>query len=161
MRARSYRHALADSALRTALFDPDTGLPNAAYFQLIWDWELRRAERGEPRLRIARLAVSGGDESCRRALAQQLPLVFRRSDFIAMHDARTFELLFSALDHDKLEVVRERVEDMVRHLNEKLAPAEPLVVGIDAIDAGTDDRSVAEPPPPPKPRRASRARRTR
>jgi hypothetical protein len=158
MKARSYRHALADSALRTALVDPDTGLPNAAYFRLIWDWELRRAERGEPRLHIARLVVSGGDASCRRALARQLPLVFRRSDLIAMHDARTFELLFTALDHDRLEVVRERVEDMVRHLNEKLAPAEPLVVGIDAVDADTEARSGAEPPA--EPRRASRTRRT-
>jgi hypothetical protein len=134
MRARSHDHLLADAALRAALVDPETGLPNAAYFQLICEWELQRAGRKEPRLQVALLTISGGDANSRRALARQLPLVFRRSDLIAAGSPRTYQLLFTTPEAEHLDIVRERVGQIVQLLNTRYADAPPLEIHVDLAD---------------------------
>lgn len=107
-----------DTFLGRALTDAATGLPNFPYFQLIQNWEERRARRRKTLVRVVRIAVSGGADSSRRALIWRLCQELRNSDLIASEGRDLFHILLTTPDAEKADAIAERVHQMGESLRE-------------------------------------------
>src|SRR5215208_7819532 len=86
-----------------SLIDPETGLPNLPYYDLIRDWEERRARRRDYNVRDVTVEIIGGDERLRQTLAWQLRAELRDSDLIASNGRGHFEILLTSPDAEHAE----------------------------------------------------------
>ncbi|MDQ2890389.1 MAG: GGDEF domain-containing protein [Gemmatimonadota bacterium] len=107
-----------DTFLGRALTDAATGLPNYPYFQIIQNWEERRARRRRTLVRVVRVAVTGGGEVTRRALLWRLCQELRTSDLIASEGRDLFHILLTTPDAENAEAIAERVKQMANSLSD-------------------------------------------
>lgn len=127
-----------DTFLGRALTDAATGLPNYPYFQMIQDWEERRARRRKTLVRVVRVEVAGGGPRSRKALMWRLCQELRTSDLIASEGRDRFHILLTTPDAENAEAIAQRVEQLgtlvrVGHAEEP----EPLTVAT-AVHVPTD-----------------------
>ena len=119
--------------LGRVLVDPMTGLPNIPYFEVIKEWEARRALRRNYAVRVLDVKVAGGGERLRRSLGWRLAELLRASDLIASAGASHFRILLTSPDAEHAESVATRVEQLAEALNDR-HPAEPALEVAVAIE---------------------------
>lgn len=112
--------------LGQALTDPATGLPNMPYFSVILDWERRRAERRNCRVKVLSLAVRGPSD---RTLAWRLCQELRTSDLIASEGRHSYRILLTSPDAENAGAIGDRIRAMIDKLNTK-RDAEPLTAAL-------------------------------
>lgn len=117
--------------LGQALTDPATGLPNLPYFDLVQDWECRRATRRSYCVRVLTLRVRGPVD---RSLAWRLCQELRTSDLIASDGGKHYRVLLTSPDAENAPAIGERIQIMIDKLNEKRG-AEPIRAEL-AVEAG-------------------------
>ena len=126
--------------LGQVLRDPTTGLPNLPYFEMIQDWEAKRAQRRNYAVRVLDIRVDGGGEMIRRSLSWRLCQALRSSDLIASHGREHFRILLTSPDAENAEQVAQRLEQMADDINGR-HPAEPaLSVSVDIHEAPNAER---------------------
>ena len=123
-----------EGLLGRVLLDPATGLPNLPYFEVIQDWESKRAERRNYLVRVLDIRVEGGGESTRRTLGWRLRQLLRNSDLIASRGTEYFRVLLTSPDAEYAESVARRVARMVQSVNGRHPGDPPLDVRV-AIEA--------------------------
>lgn len=126
-----------EGLLGRVLLDPATGLPNLPYFEVIHDWEAKRAERRNYNVRVLDIRVEGGAEVTRRTLGWRLRQLLRSSDLIASRGTECFRVLLTSPDAEYAESVASRVARMVQSINGR-HPGEPPIgvqVAIDGVAA--------------------------
>ena len=104
-------------SLGRSLIDPETGLPNLPYYNLIREWEERRARRRDYRVGEVTVYVSGGDPRLRQSLAWQMRAELRDSDLIASNGPGHFEILLTSPDAERAERLRERIQALTERIN--------------------------------------------
>jgi hypothetical protein len=112
------------------LIDPETGLPNLPYYNLIRDWEERRARRREYSVREVLVEISGGDERLRQTLAWQLRAELRDSDLIASNGRGHFEILLTSPDAERAERLRDRLDALTEKINARYPAWERVTVRV-------------------------------
>ena len=130
---------MMEGLLGHVLRDPATGLPNIPYFEMIRDWEAKRAERREATLSVLDVAVDGGGEMVRRSLSWRICQALRRSDLIASRGGSQYRILLTSPDAENAEQVAERLAHMACEINERHPDDPPLSVRV-AITA--DERAA-------------------
>ena len=123
-----------EGLLGRVLLDPATGLPNLPYFEVIQDWEARRAERRNYQVSVLDIRVEGGGEATRRTLGWRLRQLLRSSDLIASRGSDYFRVLLTSPDAEYAESVARRVARMVQSVNGRHPADPPLDVHV-AIEA--------------------------
>ncbi len=101
-----------DTFLGRALTDAATGLPNFPYFQIIQNWEERRARRRKTLVRVVRVAVTGGGAGARRALLWRMCQELRTSDLIASEGRDLFHILLTSPDAENADAIADRVQQL-------------------------------------------------
>lgn len=132
--------------LGQALTDPATGLPNLPYFELIQDWESRRASRRRYAVRVLTLRVQG---SADRSLAWRLCQELRTSDLIASDGGKNYRVLLTSPDAENARAIGARIQVMIDKLNAK-GGAEPIRAEL-AVEAGRTFDAVQGPWGPGEP----------
>ena len=138
---------LANGLLGRVLMDPMTGLPNIPYFEVIKEWEARRAERRNYAVRVLDVKVAGGGERLRRSLGWRLSQLLRASDLIASHGASHFRILLTSPDAENAESVASRVEQLASELNGR-HPADPALEVAVAIEQPVSSGAMPVMPDP-------------
>ena len=123
-----------EGLLGRVLLDPATGLPNLPYFEVIQDWEAKRAERRNYLVRVLDIRVDGGGETTRRSLGWRLRQLLRASDLIASRGTDYVRVLLTSPDAEYAENVARRVARMVQSINGRHPSDPPLDVQV-AIEA--------------------------
>ena len=119
-----------DGILGRVLMDPATGLPNAPYFDLIRDWEARRARRRRYSVRVLTAIFRGGSERLRRSLGWRVARELRGSDLLASAGAGNFRVLLTSPDAEHADRIAQRVQQIAGELN-RLHPGEsPLTLTV-------------------------------
>ena len=136
-----------DALLGRVLRDPSTGLPNLPYFEMIHDWEARRAERRHYTVRVLDVQVAGGGERVRQSLSWRLCQTLRHSDLIASQGPEHYRVLLTSPDAENAERLAERLAQMATEINER-NPAEPALEMFVAIQAAPAVPQVDEGDPP-------------
>ena len=85
-----------EGLLGRVLLDPATGLPNLPYFEVIQDWEAKRAERRNYLVRVLDIRIDGGGETTRRSIGWRLRQLLRASDLIASRGTDYFRVLLTS-----------------------------------------------------------------
>jgi hypothetical protein len=144
-----------DSLLGRVLTDSTTGLPNVQYFQLIRDWEERRASRRNYAVRALRISVEGGDDRIRRSLIWRLGREFRSSDLIASEGSAHYHVLLTSPDAENANAIRDRLAEITVEINERYHPTDAisLAIELDPLspprrDEGRVERETPLPAPP-------------
>jgi GGDEF domain-containing protein len=101
-----------EGLLGRALMDPATGLPNMPYFNLVLDWEERRAQRRNYAVRVLNVKAMGGDDHIRRSLVFKLCQEIRTSDLIASDGRDRYRVLLTSPDAEHVEALCSRVEQI-------------------------------------------------
>ena len=135
-----------DALLGRVLRDPSTGLPNLPYFEMIQDWESRRAQRRNYAVRVLDVQVAGGGERVRQSLSWRLCQALRHSDLIASQGREHYRVLLTSPDAENAERLAERLAQMASEINER-NPAEPALEVHVAIKDSED--AAAEAPGEP------------
>ncbi|HKG90559.1 MAG TPA: hypothetical protein VKA84_01635 [Gemmatimonadaceae bacterium] len=117
-------------SLGRSLIDPETGLPNLPYYDLIRDWEERRARRRDYCVREVTVEVIGGADRLRQALAWQLRAELRDSDLIASNGRGHFEILLTSPDAEHAERLRERLRQVTEKINAPYPPWEQVTMRV-------------------------------
>ena len=123
-----------EGLLGRVLLDPATGLPNIKYFEVIQDWEAKRAERRNYLVRVLDIRIDGGGETTRRSIGWRLRQLLRASDLIASRGTDYFRVLLTSPDAEYAENVVRRVARMVQSINARHPADPPLDVQV-AIEA--------------------------
>jgi hypothetical protein len=97
--------------LDRALTDPRTGLPNLIYFNIIRDWEQRRAARRNYSVRVIRFRIAGGDDRDLERFKLRLCQNTRGSDLIASNGTGEFLVLLTDNDAENIDRVTGRFAD--------------------------------------------------
>ena len=119
-----------ESLLGRVLLDPATGLPNLPYFEVIQDWEAKRAERRNYQVRVLDIRIEGGAEATRRTLGWRLRQLLRASDLIASRGTDFFRVLLTSPDAEYADDVARRVASMVDSINGRHPSDPPLDVQV-------------------------------
>ncbi len=127
-----------DAFLERALRDPDTGLPNVPFLQLIRDWEERRARRRHYSVRLLKVSVTGGDDRVLRTLGWRLLRAVRDSDFLASKGPHQFQVLLTSPDAEQFDALQHRISKIIDDLNAR-HPDLPPLRGQMEIEGGLQD----------------------
>lgn len=138
--------------LGQALTDPATGLPNLPYFDLIRDWESRRAQRRNGAVKVLNLRVQGPAD---RTLAWRLCQELRTSDLIASEGRHNYRILLTSPDAENVGAIGERIRAMIDRLNEK-RDAEPLAAALEVESDSPPDKDPGPWGPCSRPFRGGR-----
>lgn len=134
--------------LGRVLMDPATGLPNAPYFELIREWEARRARRRQYAVRVVNAIFGGGSERLRRSLAWRVARELRGSDFLASEGPGNFRVLLTSPDAEHVDRIVQRMKRVAGELNRHFPEEAPvtLTVQVEEESGGEDEPSQASGP---------------
>ncbi len=108
------RGSIENKVLQRVLTDPATGMPSALYFDLIRDWEGRRATEHGQALCVFEIVLKGFEERTLSALEQRMSFALRRTDLIASEGHGHYRVLLIAPNAERCDLVRERIVELAQ-----------------------------------------------
>ncbi|MDQ6829716.1 MAG: hypothetical protein M3081_12715 [Gemmatimonadota bacterium] len=127
--------SLESNLLKRVLTDPATGLPSALYFDLIKEWEARRAGERGGALRVVEIEIRGAEPVELTALERRLCRVLRTTDLVASEGHGHYRVLLALANPAEADRVRDRLLELVESPGDLRAGASHREVRVDVTDA--------------------------